>query len=388
MAAGGEVPRGNILVRAKLVVKHSAHVRRAIFYYNGSKVTHDRRYPFQTKKGATFNTRKLAISGNVLTVKVKYFLRARSGRVRSRSITRRIPMHLESSQGGTGGVTGSGTPDAAPSSGGGTTTDSTSSNARLLFDDEFDGGALNTAAWNTQRRDSRAGSFPFLPYNWIEGAGYATKNVAVADGSANLTVTDDKIASSYHPFTKSTGMINTDKLFSFKYGYVEARVKVPRCQGCWPSFWVMPQSDNWPPEIDIFEFVNSAAEPYPYATPHWSQATQPADLDNQSVFWDSANKQAYKNFRPAGTRDLTGEYHRYGMLWKPNLIEFYIDGVPGGSITDPARIPQEPMYLIFMMAIGDPKIAATLGVNFTWTPAGNQMQLDWVHVWDQSYIPG
>ena len=49
---------------------------------------------------------------------------------------------------------------------------------------------------------------------------------------------------------------------TFKQGYFETRVKMPRRAGCGsrPAFWYLPETPGWPPEVDIFEFVNNGVD--------------------------------------------------------------------------------------------------------------------------------
>ncbi len=66
-------------------------------------------------------------------------------------------------------------------------------------------------------------------------------------------------------------MINTYGTFSQTYGYFEIDAKVPSGQGLWPAFWMLPQSGNWPPEIDVLELLGHDPSTY-YVGAHWSGA--------------------------------------------------------------------------------------------------------------------
>ncbi|MFT4049939.1 MAG: glycoside hydrolase family 16 protein [Solirubrobacterales bacterium] len=378
----GVVAYGKIAVKGKLSSKRSARIVSAVFYLGGKKITTDRKYPFAIKHGVKFDTRNLPAAGKTLVLKVKYTVRLASGKKKTKTLSRKIKISLDDS----GSVTGASCQRSQAISG-------------LLLDEEFNECPLDTSIWSTQRTDKRAGTFPFYPFNFFEGAGYSSSpnNVSVAGGSANLTVTDDQIGThagpdvDEHLYPKSTGMINTFGRFAFKYGYVETKALVPKCSLCWPSFWLMPESDGWPPEVDVFEFINSLVEPYPYTTPHWAADSDPNDappLDTHFIPASGSNpSQAYTNYKPAGTGDLTGEWHTYGLKWSANQMDFYIDGTKRVTVDRAERIPQEPMYLIFMMAIGDPVIAAPYYPGATPSPAGSQMKIDYVRVWPLNDSP-
>src|SRR6185369_4805566 len=59
------------------------------------------------------------------------------------------------------------------------------------------------------------------------------------------------------PFTYTSGLLCTAGKFSFTYGYVEARCKIPGGSGFWPLVWMMKDPGDgdltWPPEIDILQ---------------------------------------------------------------------------------------------------------------------------------------
>ncbi|MGB1583989.1 MAG: hypothetical protein ACPHCI_09415, partial [Solirubrobacterales bacterium] len=97
---------------------------------------------------------------------------------------------------------------------------------RLIFHDEFNGSFLNTRKWSRLRGDRhKYGS----PYNRsLESAAYSIRNVTQNRGSAVLTL-KRRPAKGYRRFPYSSGMIQSGPKFAFRYGYVEARVKVPRC---------------------------------------------------------------------------------------------------------------------------------------------------------------
>ena len=50
--------------------------------------------------------------------------------------------------------------------------------------------------------------------------------------------------------------------------------------------------------------------------------------------------------------DYTAGFHTYKMLWDPNQLVWFVDGVERFRVTDPAMIPHEDMYLIMNVAVG------------------------------------
>lgn len=226
---------------------------------------------------------------------------------------------------------------------------------KLIFNDEFNGALLNTAKWSSQRDDWFVGG---NPYNDRENAWYGAENVSVAGGKLIQRVT--QVPQGGYPLT--TGMVNTNKKFNFRYGYIEARVKVPGCIGCWPVFWSLPQGGTGPPELDFFEFMhtNGQVQAKPFFASHWSENGVPQS--NLDYFT-----------QPCGTAlNYTGSYHTYGFLWTQTKVQAYLDGIAGPSFTGPA-VPHESMYLILSMAVLDGMI-----------PAGSpQLTTDFIRVWQK-----
>jgi hypothetical protein len=232
----------------------------------------------------------------------------------------------------------------------------------LKFQDEFSGNAIDGSKWSTTRDDWIKGGNPF---NDREGAWYKPENSTVSGGSLVQTIkheTAGDMIYSNHLFNYTTGMVNTDRRFSFQYGYIEARVKVPSCQGCWPVFWTLPEANTWPPEIDMFEFIDTAGGPRrPFVASHWQDSNGP-------------QSELYYYTMPCGTAtDYTNSWHTYGFLWNAGVIQPYLDGVPGPILTGTA-VPHVPMYLIMALSTVD-----------TLAPAdGSKMLTDYVRVWQPS----
>jgi|GEM_PF-526269 len=223
---------------------------------------------------------------------------------------------------------------------------------QLIMRDEFNGSSLNTNMWTTQRGPSYSYGDPYNPQ--YEDAYYLANNPKVQSGKLVLTLNQG----STNGYRYSSGMVQNGRHFSYKYGYTEARIKVPGNVGVWPAYWTLaaPVDQSWPPEIDIFEFgLSSQTRPsfnYHYGSTSNPQQYQLKIYGNSSV-------------------DYTQDYHTYGMLWTPSKIQVFIDGTPGPSYTNSANITNKPQYLILNLA---------LKKGFT-VPSGTAMYVDYVRVW-------
>lgn len=123
--------------------------------------------------------------------------------------------------------------------------------------------------------------------------------------------------------------------FGQTYGYFEMTARLPRGQGLWPAFWLLPVDDTWPPEIDVVETLGHMP-----ATDYTSlHTTDPAMARDQTV----ANAVA----------DTSDGFHRYGVDWGPQAITFYFDR--HALLTRPTPTDMhKPFYLTVNLAVGGP----------------------------------
>lgn len=133
-----------------------------------------------------------------------------------------------------------------------------------------------------------------------------------------------------------SGVMTTYQHFKMKYGYVEMRAMVPKGRGMWPAFW-LHHSTDWGsrPEIDVMESLGENTRMI-YQTYH---------------YYDGNGKlQSTDSFEVPGP-DYSSDFHTYGMLWEPNKVTWYVDGVKTHSIWD-ENVSNEDMYLLINLAIG------------------------------------
>ena len=159
---------------------------------------------------------------------------------------------------------------------------------------------------------------------------YQPDEVFVENGLLRMRAQERSVKEGF-PYT--SGMVTTHKKFSFQYGYVEARLKVPAGQGLWPALWLLPEDEHWPPEIDIHEVLGHQISTI-YTTLHYT-------TDGKNHF---SSGSSWKG------PDFSADFHTIGLLWEPHLIAWTIDGIERFAVTD--NIPQEPFYLLANLAVG------------------------------------
>ena len=141
------------------------------------------------------------------------------------------------------------------------------------------------------------------------------------------------------------------------YGYFEAEIRQSYpAESAYGVFWLMPADGHWPPEIDAFEM--------------------PGDGEaHQTIHYGKRNKQ-----KACTTPLLTpGDFHRYGVLWTPKRISFFVDRVETCSFHAPRQF-RTPMYPILHLSIGGWAKPATPGSG-TMT-----MEINALRVWSKAQM--
>ena len=143
----------------------------------------------------------------------------------------------------------------------------------LVWSDEFNGSQLDPEEWFYETGDGSQYSPDLTGWGNNELQYYLPDSAQLQNGVLQITARRE-LARGYS-FTSAR--IMTRDRFAFKYGRIEASIRLPSGQGIWPAFWMLPQDDepNAIPgfgiyggyaqsgEIDIVEAVNLDAFPAP-----------------------------------------------------------------------------------------------------------------------------
>ncbi len=187
-----------------------------------------------------------------------------------------------------------------------------------------------------------------------------------------LTITATNADSGGKPFT--SGTISTGyNIFNVTTGYLEARINQPSQPGSWTAFWML--RDGWPPELDIMEFPirdtsGGSNDLYRYKT---------------NYFYGSGSSIGTPDHFNAA--DLSAGYHNYGVHWTSSTLTFYLDGNQVRTFNNSSAVDDlYSAYMILNYAVGDNgNWSGELPDSLSgWTNTNNQMQVDWVRVWQQA----
>lgn len=209
-------------------------------------------------------------------------------------------------------------------------TDARSQNWQLVWQDEFTNGISSDWVFETGNGSGGWGNNE-LQY-------YRAENASVQNGQLVITAKNE----SFGGYNYTSVRMKTQGKKSWKFGKIEARIKMPAFQGIWPAFWMLGDnisSVGWPAcgEIDVMEHIN--AENISYGTPHWSDV--------------NGNHASYGG----STATTVTDYHVYSIEWDTNYIRWFIDGVKfheiyiGGGINGTGEF-QNNFFILLNMAVG------------------------------------
>ena len=222
----------------------------------------------------------------------------------------------------------------------------------LLWSEEFGDhpdGRLPIETWNFDIGDGSTAGLVGWGNNELE---FYTEDSVTIDG--NLIIRAEKLNEEtdlqcyYGPALWTSGKIHTAGKVGFQYGYLEIKAKMPSGVGTWPALWLLGKNlldgVNWPHcgEIDILE--NTGAHP------HQVQGT----IHGDGYFGENGLTHIIQSERP-----LAESFHRFGISWSEESIEWFFDGVSYNKISKsdealagkPWPFNQE-FYLIINLAIG------------------------------------
>lgn len=189
----------------------------------------------------------------------------------------------------------------------------------LIWNDEFNGDRIDKSKWYVE-------DAALVKNN--EQQYYTPKNVYLKDGKLILKSAKQRMGG--RPYT--SGLVETKGRFTFQYGRVEVRAKLPGTKGLWPAHWMMPERGSWPPEIDIMELVGNKPNVI-HMTNHYG--VWPHNRYDTKIY---------------SGPDYTRDFHVFALEWDEEEIRWYIDGVKRSSVS--RNVPKEPFYIILNTAVG------------------------------------
>ncbi|HEY3625968.1 MAG TPA: family 16 glycosylhydrolase [Terracidiphilus sp.] len=147
----------------------------------------------------------------------------------------------------------------------------------------------------------------------------------------------------------TSARLKSQGLFSFVYGRIEARIKLPESQGMWPAFWLLGNNIttvDWPAcgELDVMEHIDGS------------------NPQNKGYDWvqSSVHGKGLDGGQPYTRAGFSAaDWHTYGMIWSKGQVQFYIDDPahPYESFTKANTagtwpFDQGPEFILLNLAVG------------------------------------
>ncbi|SHI41013.1 Por secretion system C-terminal sorting domain-containing protein [Hymenobacter daecheongensis DSM 21074] len=252
----------------------------------------------------------------------------------------------------------------------------------LVWQENFDGPAINPDNWTFDFGDGCERALCGWGNQELEYYTSRPENARIDNG--NLLIEARREAFQGKSFTSAR--LKTLGRMHFKYGTLEARIKVPDLQnGLWPAFWLLGATGKWPAsgEIDVMEMGSAAS--YPANVNNWAGA---------ALHWDEkgAHKSVDQLYR--GTTPLTAGYHVYKLQWDASAIKVFIDNVQyfSADISNPASDMEEfhkPQFVLLNLAVGGIYTGKMSPASIT-APLPAAMLVDYVRLYqnpgDELYV--
>ncbi|WP_411968830.1 family 16 glycosylhydrolase [Haloferax sp. YSSS75] len=171
------------------------------------------------------------------------------------------------------------------------------------------------------------------------------------------------------------GGVNTKNKVTFGPGsYFEAKIKFAQREGFQNAFWSKPNTEAWPPEIDVVELMQDGSG--------WDDTHKSRHHIHYSTSTEPGDKSTHVG--PGGSYtpgdDLTENYHIYAVEWQEDRITHYVDGEVAWETTDSTAMQAMTnggvQYLMFSLNIDN------VGTPDYSVPWGEEIAIDWVRVWD------
>lgn len=214
---------------------------------------------------------------------------------------------------------------------------------QLVWSDEFDGDALDTDIWTYEIGTGSWG------WGNNEEQYYTdrTENIRLEDGMLVIEARKE----SYEGSEYTSARIKTADKKDFKYGKIEARLRVPAGTGTWPALWMLGYG-SWPQcgEIDIMEHVGK----------------DPMDV-HCALHTTNKNGMNGNNFSDSSTfsENMSDDFHVITLEWVEKEIQGYdriyvsVDGEQYATFGETSQLQEsddwpfnDSFYFILNLAIG------------------------------------
>ena len=202
----------------------------------------------------------------------------------------------------------------------------------VVFEDSFDGGAMDTAKWEYRATGPRSGGF------------MSPGQVRVEDGK--LILKAEYLEDGPNGPGWYSGMVRTVE--EFTYGYYEMKCIVSKGGGFWSAWWLNARGMESAEasaggvggaEVDIFEAFNYD---------EWMKRDSVSLNVHIGGYGDGLRSMHLGSWKG---KNIYTEYNTYGLLWTETEYIFYINGVEALRSAFQDGVSQAPEYGIISLEL-------------------------------------
>lgn len=252
---------------------------------------------------------------------------------------------------------------------------------RLVWNDEFDGTELDISKW-----DYRLNMMGKRHRTW-------TDDGVELDGNSNAVfrifekngeICSSQLQTGYNFMDEPVevkedcfggglvwpiGKMHESK-FLHRYGYYECRCKLQKKEGWWSAFWLQSPTIGCSLNPEEAGIENDIMESF-----HPGEVIEHVNhyggygIDHQCVKHGETIKV-----------DLD-EFHRFGMLWRPDGYTFYVDGKETGHSDAP--VSKRPQFILISTEVNGYRGKMHAATDEAKAAVGDEFIVDYVRVFDE-----
>ncbi len=271
-----------------------------------------------------------------------------------------------------------------------------------IWSDEFDGSELDRTKWEVEESCWGGGNDERQCYT------DRSDNVEIINGLLRLKAYPETFTGPEFPQgwpdgrgsqikqEYTSGKIRTRELADWTYGRFSARMKLPKGQGTWPAFWMLPADNiygDWAAsgEIDIMEAVNLGA------SCNDCDGNVGENRSSGALHFGSEwpnNTYLTDKLTLPGNSNAADDYHVFAAEWGEGRINWFVDGQKfftldadqwhSGNVSKETNLNapfDQDFYLMLNFAVGGRLSEDNNARGFNSDNYPSEMLVDWVRVY-------
>ncbi|WP_342423316.1 glycoside hydrolase family 16 protein [Paenibacillus sp. FSL E2-0178] len=219
---------------------------------------------------------------------------------------------------------------------------------KLVWEQDFLSGNADLQSWNIRLGNDLLDNDgkPVYP-GWGNGEQqfYTGNpgNLSIGGEGLQLCARRETVEQDGRSFAYTSARLDTRDQFSFCYGRLVVRAKLPVGQGIWPAIWLLPQDQAYGPwpasgEIDMLE----------------AKGRLPRQIAGTLHYGPDLAHKVVEEFTYELENGTINEFREYALEWEAGSMRWLVDGQCFAERSlEPGVMPfDQPFYLLLNLAVG------------------------------------